>query len=164
MRKTLLLITGLLALALVVPAVGGAHGSGHAKHKHVKAKRAKLPAKAAGTVTSFDGTTLTITLNSGATVSGTVDDHTAIYTLKVRTQATTSTSKHHRGGKHRGKHRHGWWWKKHRWGWLSRGDKDDLVAGTTVWKAALDINENGAVWKKVKLIVPKTTTPPTSDT
>lgn len=172
MRKTwLLAVVSLLALALAAPAVTGAHGKHHG-HKHVKAKRAKVPARAAGTVTSFDGTTLTITLNSGATVSGTVSDRTVIYKLKVRAKqdiATASTrggkhrGKHH--VKHRGKHRHGWWWKKQRWGWLSRGGADDLTPGTTVWKATLDVDDNGATWKKIKLIVPaRAPAPPPNDT
>lgn len=164
MRRTLLLVVGLLTLALAVPTVSSAHGGGHhGKHKkHKKAKRANLSGKTAGTITSFDGTTLTITLTGGTTVSGTVDDDTDIYTIKVPTTAAASKNGRHNGDR-RGHHRG--WWKGHRWGWFGRGDASDLVPGTTVYKASLELDDDGAEWKKVKLLVPKTPrAPPPSDT
>lgn len=161
MRRTLLLLVGLLALALAAPTVAGAHGGGHhGKHKkHGKAQRANLSGRAAGTIASFDGTTLTLTLANGATVSGAVDDDTDVYLIKVAPAVGASTfGRHHDDdrGRHRG------WWKGRHWGWFDRGDEEDLVPGTTVWKASLEIDDDGAEWEKVKLIVPAT--PPPSDT
>ena len=160
MRRTLLLLVGLLALALAAPTVAGAHGSGHhGKHKkHKKAQRANLSGRTAGTIASFDGTTLTITLANGSSVAGVVDDDTDIYKIKVPSAARASTfgrhddDRGHRGG----------WWKGHRWGWCWRGGAGDLVPGTTVYKASLEIDDEGAVWEKVKLLVPAT--PPPGDT
>lgn len=162
MRRTLLLAIGLLTLALAVPTVTGAHGGGHhGKHKkHKKAQRANLSGRAAGTIASFDGTTLTIALANGQTVAGEVDDDTDIYKIKVPAVAGTSTFGRHRDDDHR-RHRGGWW-KGKRWGWSWHGDEDDLIPGTTVWKASLELDDDGAEWEKVKLLVPLT--PPPSDT
>jgi hypothetical protein len=165
MRRTLLLVVGLLTLALAVPSVSSAHGDGHhgKGKKHKKAKRANLSGKTAGTIESFDGTTLTIRLASGATVAGEVDDDTDVYKIKVPATAGASNyGRHHddddddRGGHHG-------WWKGYKWGWFWHGDEDDLLPGTTVYKASLEIDDDGAEWEKVKLLVPKSTTPP-SDT
>lgn len=159
MRRTLLLVVGLLTLALAVPTVTGAHGgSHHGKHKkHKKARGADLSGRAAGTIAAFDGTTLTITTATGGTVAGTVDEGTKIYLVKVKPAAGASTFGHGHGdrGKHKG------WWKGHRWGWFDRGDTSDLVPGTTVWKASLELDDDGAEWEKIKLIVPAT--PPPGD-
>lgn len=163
MRRTLLLLVGLLALALAAPTVAGAHGSGHhGKHKkHKKAQRANLSGRTAGTIASFDGTTLTITLANGSTVAGVVDDDTDIYKIKVpAAPARASNFGRHDDDDDHG--HHGGWWRGHRWGWCWRGDAEDLVPGTTVYKASLEIDDEGAVWKKVKLLVPMT--PPPSDT
>lgn len=159
MRRMLLLAVGLLTLALAVPTVSSAHG-GHGKHKkHKKAQRANISGRAAGTITAFDGTTLTITLANGATVAGEVDDDTDIYKIKVPATASASTfGRHHDDDDDHG-HHHGWW-KGHRWGWFWQGDEEDLVPGTTVWKASLDIDDDGAEWEKVKLLVPFTPPPP----
>jgi hypothetical protein len=159
MRRTLVLVVGLLALALAAPTIAAAHGGGHGKHK--KAQRANLSGRAAGTITSFDGTTLTITLASGAVVAGTVDDDTDIYKIKVPATAGAANFGHHDDDDDDHGH-HGGWWKGHRWGWFWRGDAEDLVPGTTVYKASLDIDDEGAEWEKVKLLVPMT--PPPGDT
>jgi hypothetical protein len=158
MRRTLLLLVGLLALALAAPTVASAGGGHHGKHK---VKKANLSGRAAGTIASFDGTTLTITLANGATVAGEVDDDTDIYKIKVPASASASTyGRHHDDDDDHG-HRGGWW-RGHRWGWFWRGDEDDLVPGTTVWKASLEIDDDGAEWEKIKLLVPMT--PPPGDT
>lgn len=162
MRRILLLLVGLLTLALAAPTVASAHGGGHhGKHKkHKKAQRANLSGRAAGTIASFDGTTLTITLANGSTVAGEVDDDTDIWKVKVPAAARASTY-----GRHDNDHgRHKGWWKGFRWGWFWPGDEDDLVPGATVYKASLEIDDDGAEWEKIKLIVPKPTAPPPSDT
>ncbi len=162
MRRTLLLVVGLLALALAAPTVASAHGGGH-HGKHKKAQRANLTGRTAGTITSFDGTTLTITLANGAVVAGTVDDDTDIYKIKVPAAAARASNfgRHH-GDDDDDHGHHGGWWKGYKWGWCWRGDTDDLVPGTTVYKASLEIDDEGAEWEKVKLLVPAT--PPPGDT
>lgn len=152
MRRLLLLTIGLLTLALAAPTVASAHGGGH-HGKHKTSKKANLSGRAAGTIASFDGTTLTIALANGGSVSGEVDDDTDVYLLEVAPAAGASTFGRHDDddddhGRHRG------WWKGHRWGWFDRGDASDLVAGATVWKASLELDDDGAEWEKIKLIVP----------
>lgn len=156
MRRLLILTTGLLTLALALPGLAsaqGRHGHHHGKHhRHKQAHRADLSGRAAGTIASFDGTTLTITLANGSTVSGVVDEDTDVELIEVQPAATVS-------------HDHGWggddgddegeWWDRHRRCGFDDGDVSDLVAGATVWKAKLEIDEDGAVWEKVKLLVPE---------
>ncbi|HYI43923.1 MAG TPA: hypothetical protein VE174_00480 [Actinomycetota bacterium] len=67
--------------------------------------------KSAGTIASFDGTTLTVTMKDASTVTATVTEATKI---KVS---------------HRGRHEHGKGFKKH-----SNGALADLVAGNLVIK------------------------------
>jgi len=67
--------------------------------------------KSAGTIASFDGTTLTVTMNDASTMTATVTEATKI---KVS---------------HRGRHEHGRGFKKH-----SNGTLEDLVAGNLVVK------------------------------
>ncbi len=155
MRRTLLLVVGLLALALAAPTVASAHGGGHHGKKHKKARFAGLPAPA-GTVTSFENGVLTITLANGSTVSGEVDEDTWIGCVTTPAPPPTPTvARRSNSGKH------GWGgWRGHDWGdghrrcgsW-SDCDADDLVPGAAVWKAKLDVDEDGAEWEKVKLIV-----------
>ena len=92
MRRTLLLLVGLLALALAAPTVSSAHGGGHhGKHKKwKKAHGAGLPAPA-GRVASFENGVLTIELANGSTVAGTVDDDTSIGCVTTPTPPRTPT-------------------------------------------------------------------------
>lgn len=163
-RALLLLAAGLLTLAVAVPTVSSAHGGGHhgkhhgkhKKHKKHKARFAGLPAPAA-TVASFEDGVLTIELADGATVSGAVTDDTFVGCVTTPAAPPASTiARRSTFGKR------GWgrWGRHHEWGdghrrcgrW-SGCDASDLVTGTAVWKAKLDIGEDGAVWEKVKLIV-----------
>ncbi|HMJ02507.1 MAG TPA: hypothetical protein VK506_06175 [Conexibacter sp.] len=167
MRRTLLLVVGLLTLALAVPTVTSAHGGGHhGKHKKwKKAHRSFVPGGTAGTVTSFENGVLTITLNNGSTVSGAVDDDTFIGCVTAAAPPAPTVARRSNSG-HRGWG--GWEDDDHDWGdghrrcgkW-SDCDEEDLVPGATVWKAKLEIDEDGAEWEKVKLIVQA---PPPSDT
>jgi hypothetical protein len=111
MKRSLLMAMGVMALVLAVPSAALAHhGRGH--HHHHKAHHAKFrivhigstattptaptsttapttpPApENAGTVTSYTGGVLTLTLNDGSTVSGKVTNDTRIGCIK----ATPST-------------------------------------------------------------------------
>jgi hypothetical protein len=99
MRKSLLAAMGIMALALAVPSVALAHhGRGHHHRHHHGAHHAKFrivhigagasgsappsttpPApENAGTVASYTGGVLTLTLNDGSTVSGKVTENTRI--------------------------------------------------------------------------------------
>jgi hypothetical protein len=152
MRRLLLLTIGLLTLALAAPSVASAYGHHHGhhhKHRHHKAHRALLTGDAAGTIASFDGTTLTITLKDGSTVSGAVTDDTEIRVIEVTPAAAAS----HQGDDDQGDDDH--WWDHHRSCGSDDGDTGDLVAGATVWKASLEFTPDGAEWEKVKLLVPQ---------
>jgi hypothetical protein len=107
MRKSLLTVVGIVALALAVPSAALAHhGRGHHHHTaRTKAHHAKFrivnigtvapttttlttpttpPApENAGTVTSYTGGVLTLTLNDGSTVSGKVTADTRIGCIKA---------------------------------------------------------------------------------
>jgi hypothetical protein len=152
MRRLLLIAVGLLALALAAPTVASAHGRhhGHHHHKHKKAHRADLSGRAAGTIASFDGTTLTLTLANGSTVSGAVTDDTDIDLIEVAPAAVVS----HHGDDEEGDD-DGRWWDHHRSCGSDDGDTSDLVPGATVWKASLELGPDGAVFEKVKLLVPQ---------
>jgi hypothetical protein len=150
------MVVGLLALALAAPSMASAHGRHHHRHhhhKHAKAHRALLTGDAAGTIASFDGTTLTITLKDGSTVSGAVTDDTRIDVIEVAPAATVS----HHGDDEEGDDQGGddRWWDDHRSCGSDDGDTTDLVAGATVWKASLELGPDGATWEKVKLLVPQ---------
>jgi hypothetical protein len=152
MRRMLLLAVGLLALALAAPTVAGAHGRHHRHHhhKHHKAHGADLSGRAAGTIASFDGTTLTLTLANGSTVSGVVTDDTDIDLIEAAPAAVVS----HHGDDDQGDD-DGRWWGHNRSCGSDDGDTSDLVAGATVWKASLELGPDGAVFEQVKLLVPQ---------
>ena len=152
MRRTLLLVAGLLTLALAVPTVSSAHGGGHHGKKHKKAHFAGLPAPA-GTVASYENGILTITLANGSTVAGAVDDDTFIGCVTTPAQPPTPTVARRSNSGNHGWGHHEWGDGHRRCGHWSDCDEDDLVPGAAVWKAKLDIDEDGAEWEKVKLIV-----------
>jgi hypothetical protein len=146
----LLLAVGLLTLALAAPSVAGAHGRHHGHHgkhhRHHKAHGSDLTGRAAGTVASFDGTTLTIALPNGSSVSGAVTDDTEI---GLFTAPPTAVAAHHGGDDH------GWDGDGDHHpcgGGFASGDASDLVAGATVWQAKLDLGPDGATFEKVILV------------
>lgn len=154
--RRLLLAVGLLTFALAVPTVASAHGRHHHRHhhhKHAHAHRALMTGDAAGTIASFDGTTLTITLKDGSTVSGAVTDDTDIHVIEVTPAATVSD--HGGDDESDDPGGDGRWWDHHRSCGSDDGDTTDLVAGATVWKASLELGPDGATWEKVKLLVPQ---------
>lgn len=104
MRRGLLTAVGVMALVLAVPGAALAHGRGHHHHK-AKAHHARFrivhigttattpttttptttppPPENAGTVASYTGGVLTLTLNDGSTVSGKVTNDTRIDCVKA---------------------------------------------------------------------------------
>src|SRR5438067_1926195 len=75
-------------LALGAPAVASAHHRHHHHRHHLRVRMERFgtlagapiaaPTSTAGTVASFEGGVLTLTLNDGSTVKGVVTSHTQI--------------------------------------------------------------------------------------
>lgn len=168
MRRIILLVAGVLALAIAVPGAASAHGRHHGHHHHHKAKHARVKhfggaanadpsSPDAGTVDAFDGTTLTIRLADGSTVSGAVDEDTVINCIPAQPTATTA---HHDEGDDQGDQgdddqgdqgdddgdRH-----DGHCGGQSACDASDLVAGAIVHVAILKLGSDGSEFKLVLL-------------
>jgi hypothetical protein len=168
MRKSLLTAMGIMALALAVPSAALAHhGRGHHRHHHhgALAHHAKFrivhigagasgsappsttppttpPApENAGTVASYTGGVLTLTLNDNSTVSGKVTANTRIRCVKATPPTTGPVTPTNEGpgddngqgdDQDRGDMNQG----DHGWGGWQHGDKgndgddDDGVEGT----------------------------------
>jgi hypothetical protein len=117
----------------------------------------------AGTIASFDGTKLTLTLNDGSTVSGTVNGDTEIECMSA-TSTQDSFQRNDHGGDNGGGDDQG---ANHDQGddnGNDQGDNDgddngqnctmaDLKPGSTVTGAELKISSAGAVWDKVELLL-----------
>jgi hypothetical protein len=199
MRKSLLTTMGIMALALAVPSAALAHhGRGHHHHHHhhkAGAHHAKFrimhigagasgsappsttppttpPAhENAGTVTSFTGGVLTLTLNDGSTVSGKVTAHTRIHCLKATPPSTGPVTPmdegpgddndqgddQNRGDMSRGHHHWGGWQS------CEKGDKGEgtpeppcdsssLTPGAIVRAAELRIGPSGTEFKSILLV------------
>jgi hypothetical protein len=163
MRRIMLLVVGVLALALAVPGIASAHRGHHHRHhhkahhvriKHIGAKSATDPAAPAtgdaGTVASFTGGVLTITLADGSTVSGKVTDQTEI---ECETAAPVATASHHGGGWGDDDHGDGQGLgEHHRCHGQSACTVADLVPGAVVHEADLRIGGGGAAFEKVTLV------------
>jgi hypothetical protein len=189
-------IIGLMGAALVavVPATALAHGP-HAKHhakrhhrvharvRHLQAagtgtsSTSPTPGSStdsAGTVTSFDGTTLVVTLADHSTVSGAVTNDTEL-SCESSSQTTSMQSDMRSDGGHRGGGDQGGSQggsgdqsasddQSDRGGSDEQGDNGDddgnqtacttanLTLGTGVHEADLKISSAGSVWEKVDLI------------
>ncbi len=174
MRRILLLVAGLLALALAVPGAASAHGHHHRHHHKVKAHHTRLkhfgaaantspstPSAPgdAGRVASFTGGVLTITLADGSTVSGKVTNDTEINCVPaVQTPTPTAGTARDGGGSgdqgdqgddqgdQSGGDHHG------RCHGQSACTVADLVPGAVVHEAILKIGANGAEFKLVLLV------------
>jgi len=145
MTKTKL-SAALAALAVAAaPAVASAHGAGDGGHHHHRGKHHRHHGhrvevrELAGTVASFDGTTLTITTRAGHTVSGTVTGKTI---LDCKTATTARAARHGGGDDPGGDH--------------DAGDDETcaagaIVAGVGVREAKLSLTGSGETWKKVEL-------------
>jgi hypothetical protein len=178
MRRILFTILACTALSAAVPAMALAHNGRHhhKPHHHSRVRHEQFighrqasdgsaanPADTseptAGTVTSFDGTTLTITLNNGNTVSGAVTNDTEV---KCENPAGDDDNVEHGdlardGGPSGGDQG-------------DQGDANDnqgdddnnnnmcaIAPGMAVTKAELTINGSGAVWDEVELVSSSTT-------
>lgn len=168
MRRILLTVIACCAVIAVVPAAALAHGRHHShKRHHHHAHHATVRQfghdsnqgtvqsqdQNAGTVTSFTGGVLTITLNNGQMVSGDVTSDTEIECEGVENDHSSLRSHDRHGGD----------------GGDDQGDNDqgddndndennaacssaDLAPGTDVHEAELKLSSAGAVWKKVELV------------
>ena len=189
MRRILFTILACTALFVAVPAAALAHNGRHhhKRHHHARVRHetfiahhhasdvnggsgSSTSAPTAGTVTSFDGTTLTITLNNGNTVSGAVTNDTEVSCESSEPADTGDDATEHSdmvrdsgptGGSDddqsddagdQGD---------------QSGDDDDagtcaITPGMAVRKAELRIDGSGASWDEVELISagPTTTTQP----
>jgi hypothetical protein len=159
------LIASALVVALIpATALGRSHHRRHHHHARVHHKihhkqfgRADAPATPsmadnAGTVASFDGTKLTIQLNDGSTVSGTVNGDTEIE-CEAADMSQTNFNRDDEGGDHNSGDDND-----------DQGDNDDnddnvqncdsssLTPGTIVHEAELKLSGAGAVWDKVELL------------
>jgi hypothetical protein len=164
MRRILLLVVGVLALAIAVPSAASAHGRHHHHRHHHKAKHARTThfgARAntldpsspdAGTVDSFADGTLTIRLNNGNTISGAVDQDTVINCIPA--QPTATTAHHDEGDDDQGGDdqddddgdRH-----DGHCGGQAACDASDLVSGAIVHVAILKLGSDGPEFKLVLL-------------
>jgi hypothetical protein len=170
MRRILLTVIACCAVIAVVPGAALAHG-GHHHHKrhHHHAHHATVRQfghdqnqggvqsqdQNAGTVTSFTGGVLTITLNNGQMVSGDVTTDTEIECegMENDNSSLRSHDSHgdNGGGDDNGDNDQG----------DDNNDNDennagcssaDLTPGTVVHEAELKLSSAGAVWNKVELV------------
>jgi hypothetical protein len=177
MRKKWMVALLGAALCALMPAAALAHGPSdthHAKRHHREHARIRhLHAAAtdsAGSVMSFDGTTLVITLTNGSTVSGAVTNNTEM-SCDSSGQTTSMGSDTRADGGPGGGDDHGDRNDQGDHGDRNNpgdnGDNDDnegdegnqmacttanLTPGTTVHEAELKISGAGSVWEKVDLI------------
>jgi hypothetical protein len=105
-----------------------------------------------GTIASFDGTTLTVTLVNGDTLKGKVDNGT-----EIECESTTATTRHDGGDDDHGDDNQGD--DNDDQGEDHHGDDDDrancgtdaLTAGTIVREAELHLTSAGAVFDEIEL-------------
>lgn len=154
------------ALALLAaPAAALAHGNGD---DHGKGD----PHAAIGTVTSFTGGVLTITLNDGNAIAGKVSPRTLIKCRPAPAAAATTARASKKGGRdddpsnNRGKDGNGnanghdddhgkgddGHPKPPAKAHTRRCAADNLTAGTKVDEAKISLKSTGATWKKVELL------------
>jgi hypothetical protein len=179
MRRILFTIMACTALFVAVPALALAHNGRHhhKRHHHARVRHEKFighdragdvnggnssatSAPTAGKVTSFDGTTLMVTLNNGNTVSGAVTNDTEVRCENPDMQ--NGDNDDNDGADDRGDavFHHGD-------GGGDNGDQGDdnendqtctITPGTGVTKAELTINGAGAFWDEVELVSSTTST------
>ena len=169
MRRVLLTAIACCAVIAVVPAAALAHGRHHDhKRHHHHAHHARVRQfghdqsqgavqsqdQNAGTVTSFTGGVLTITLNNGQMVSGDVTNDTEIECEGAENDHSSLRSHDRHGGTAAATTRV----TTIR---VTTNDNDennaacssaDLTPGTVVHEAELKLSSVGAVWKKVELM------------
>jgi hypothetical protein len=176
MRKIVLSAVACCALIAIIPASALAHGRHHKRHHHHarihhrtfghdwnssgSSSTSTSSDQNAGTVTSFTGGVLTITLNNGQTVSGNVTGDTEI---ECEAADMSSSLRSHDRGDDNGGDNPG-----------DRGDDNgndqgddngenancssaDLTTGTVVHEARLALTGAGATWDKVELVTASST-------
>jgi hypothetical protein len=196
MRRVFFTAVASSALALAVPGVASAqhgkrhhsHGASshkrHHRHAHIvrfgtlarastpssSASSPATPSSPAGTVASFSGGVLTITLADKSTVRGKVTEQTE---LECQSAAPTASASSHDGGDDRDRHDSSGPTSSQQAGSQSgdddQGDDDQgedqddddgaqqscttaaLVTGAVVQEAELSIGSAGAVWHKIEL-------------
>jgi hypothetical protein len=193
MRRILLMAVASSALALAAPGVASAHHSKHHSSRHKRHTHAHLvkfgtfgtafgPAspsgstptspsgETAGTVASFTGGVLTITLKDGSTVSGKVTEQTGLECQSATPSTSTEADDEGGGDDSSGgaSGEHGGPVEGHptahessdSGGGDAGGDEGGssscttaaLVPGAVVGEAELSVSGAGAVWDKVQLI------------
>lgn len=192
MRRTSLIAMAMAALALAVPGAALAHGRSHHPKKkthHVRhshrvrshirrfvaanptAPPTTTPSDNAGTVASFTGGVLTLTLNDGSTVSGKVTSDTEIKCQSATTatgDALTRSADHGPGGDQggsRGDENGGGDLGDNNGGDNNGGgdenggggngaacDSTALVAGAVVHEADLKVDSSGATFRRVEIV------------
>ena len=184
MRRILFTILACSAMFVAVPAVALAHNGRHhhKRHHHARVRHEKFIARqhasdvnpgttstpTAGTVTSFDGTKLTITLNNGNTGSGAVTNDTEVKCENPDTQTGDNDGDDNGSGDDQGdavfRHSDG---GGDNGGQGDQGDQGDdngnnqactITPGMGVTKAELTINGSGASWDEVELVSSTTST------
>jgi hypothetical protein len=171
MRRILFTLVASVMIAAAVPAVALAHGRHHHHDHHVRVHHRDFGhvndmAGDAGTVASFDNATgkLTVALNDGSTVTGTVTPDTEIECEAANEPEHDNffhKNDHGSGSGDNGDHGdrgdHG--------DDNNRGDDNDnndmencgtsaLTPGATVHEAELGLSGNGAIWDRVELVAP----------
>ena len=168
MRKVLYTLIASALVAALVPATALAHGHHGRHHHHARfhhgihhrqfghssAPTTTAMSDNAGTVASFDGTKLMITLADGSTVSGTVNNDTEVECDAADTSSQTSFHRDDQGGDNSAPGDQG--------DVNDPGDDDSgqmgscdssaLTPGTIVHEASLKLSGAGAVWDKVELL------------
>ncbi|HET7049573.1 MAG TPA: hypothetical protein VFI54_15015 [Solirubrobacteraceae bacterium] len=161
MRRVLYtLIASALVVALIpATALGRSHHRRHHHHARVHHKqfgRSDAPATPsmadnAGTVASFDGTKLTIQLNDGSTVSGTVNGDTEIE-CEAADMSQSNFNSDDEGGDHNSGDDNNDQGDDNDDNEMQNCDASSLTPGTTVHEAELKLSGAGAVWDKVELL------------
>lgn len=170
MRRILTAIGSALALALAAPGVALAHhdhGRGHHKGHHAKGARvygspsAIMGTEDIGTVSSIEGEVLTIKLNDGSSVSGTLTKDTHVICLSAAPVEGADENGEGNDGSDEGWHHgdHGWQHGERGWqdgnccGYCCNEEQEKaLVAGATVKEAELRFTPAGASWESVVLV------------
>lgn len=178
MRNIVLSVVACCAVLAIAPVTALAHGHHHKRHHHSRihhrtfghdwsqsgsSSTTTSSEENAGTVTSFTGGVLTITLNNGQTVTGNVTGDTEIECQAP--EMSSSLSSHDRGDDNGDRtDNHG-----------DRGDDNgndqgddgaenancssaDLTTGAVVHEARLAVTSAGATWDKVELVTASTST------
>jgi hypothetical protein len=184
LRRILYTLVASAMLVAVIPATALAHGRSHHRrhHQHFRVHHKQFgqpnapvtgtSADNAGTVMSFDGTTLTIKLNNGNMVSGAVTPDTEIECAMANNDNNDNDvnddvafrKDDHGGGSGSGDNGdHGD--RGDNRGDDNRGDDNDnddnamencstanLTTGTVVHEAELRLDGAGATWHKIELV------------